>query len=70
MSDFNKIKIRLSFGCGYSNARQEDYEMLSDYWEEDDWNGLTTKEQERWLDDFYCDWKSNYEDGGAWLEES
>lgn len=67
MSDFNSIKIKLVFGCGFVH-RKEDEEMLSDYWEEDDWSSLTDKEKERWLDEFYLDWKSNYEDGGIWLE--
>ena len=67
MSDFDKIKIKLSFGCGFI-YKQEDKELLSDYWSEDEWNNLSEKEKDRWLDDFYNDWKSNYEDGAAWLE--
>jgi len=67
MSNFYNIKIKLTFGCGYIN-RQEDEEFLSDYWEEEDWNNLTEKEKERWLDEFWLEWKSNYEDGGIWLE--
>ena len=67
MSDFDKIKIKLSFGCGLIH-RQEDEELLSDYWSEDVWNSLSEKEKDRWLDDFYNEWKSNYEDGAAWLE--
>lgn len=67
MSDFDKIKIKLSFSCGFT-SKQEDEELLSDYWSEDEWNNLSEKEKDRWLDDFYNDWKSNYEDGAAWLE--
>lgn len=67
MSDFDKIKIKLSFGCGFI-YKQEDEELLSDHWSEDEWNSLSEKEKDRWLDDFYREWKSNYEDGAAWLE--
>ena len=67
MSDFNRIKIKLSFRCGFT-SKQEDEELLSDYWSEDDWNNLSDKEKDHWLDDFYSEWKSNYEDGAAWLE--
>lgn len=67
MSNFDKIKIKLSFSCGFI-SKQEDEELLSDYWSEDEWNNLSEKEKDRWLDDFYNDWKSNYEDGAAWLE--
>ena len=67
MSDFVKIKIKLSFGCGYTN-KQEDEELLSDYWSEEDWNGLSDVQKDRWLDEFWIEWKSNYETGGAYLE--
>lgn len=67
MSDFDKIKIKLTFGCGYINKR-EDEEFLSDYWSEEDWNGLSDIQKERWLDELWEDWKSNYESGAAWLE--
>ena len=67
MSDFNKIKIKLSFGCGFIHM-QEDEELLSDYWSEDEWGNLSEEEKDRWLDDFYNEWKSNYEDGAAWSE--
>ena len=67
MSDFDKIKIKLSFSCGFI-SKQEDEELLCDYWSEDEWNNLSEKEKDRWLDDFYNEWKSNYEDGAAWLE--
>lgn len=67
MSNFNNIKIKLSFGCGFIH-RQEDEEMLSDYWEEDEWNNLSDEEKEKWLDEFWLEWKANYEDGGIHLE--
>lgn len=68
MSNFNELKIKLSFSCGASLARQEDCELLSDYWTEEDWSNLSEKEKNNWLYNFYEDWKSNYEDGGAWIE--
>ena len=67
MSDFDKIKIKLSFGCGFVHEK-EDERLLSDYWSEDDWNSLSDIKKEEWLDEFYFDWKSNYESGGIWLE--
>lgn len=68
MSDFDKIKIKLSFGCGFVHER-EDEEFLSDHWSEDDWNSLSDIQKERWLDELWGDWKSNYESGSVWLED-
>ena len=67
MSDFDKIKIKLSFSCGVA-SKQEDEWLLSDYWSEEEWNSSSEKEKDLWLDDFYNDWKSNHEDGAVWLE--
>ena len=67
MSDFDKIKIKLSFGCGFVH-KQEDERLLSEYWSEDDWNSLSDVQKDLWLDDLWLDWKSNYEAGGAYLE--
>ena len=67
MSNFDKIKIKLSFGCGYTH-KQEDEELLSDYWSEDEWNSLSNIQKDRWLDDFWIEWKCNYETGGAYLD--
>ena len=67
MSDFKSKVITLSFGCGFV-YKQEDQEKLSDYWEEEDWNNLSQLEKNRWLNDFWLDWKMNYETGGAWIE--
>lgn len=67
MSNFSDLKIRLYLSIGYPNASREDWEYLSDYWDEDTWNALTEKEKERWLDDFFLEWKSNYEEGRSWI---
>ena len=66
--DYGDLKIKLAFGCGYSNAIQEDQEPLCDFWTEDEWNAMTKPEQDRWLYNFWLDWKAQYEDGGAWVE--
>ena len=68
MSNFNELKIKFCLSIGYSNANQEDTEMLSDYWTEGEWNILTEKEKGEWLNQMYNDWKAEYEDGGAWIE--
>ena len=64
---FNELKIKLSFGCGFIYSRQDE-ELLSDYWTEEDWNNTPECEKEKWLDEFYLDWKSNYETGGVYIE--
>ena len=63
---YNKIKIKLSFGCGFIHMQEDEY-ILSDYWSEDERDNLSEDEIDRWLDDFYNYWKSNYEDGAACL---
>lgn len=64
---FNEIMIKLTLGCGFIHKR-EDEELLSDYWSEEDWDDLSAIKKEQWLNEFWMDWKCNYESGGVWLE--
>lgn len=67
MSDFNKIKIKPPLDCDCVHE-QENEELISDYWDWDDWNKLTDTQKETWLEEFRLEWKSNCEGGGVWLE--
>lgn len=68
MSDFNELKVKFVFGCGYVHKR-EDEDYLSNYIDEDDWLSMNGVEKELFLDDIWLEWKSNYETGGAWVVE-
>ena len=61
---FEKLKISVSLGIGFSGCNQKDEFYLSEWIDKDDWDSMDEKEKEKCLGEMVEDWASNYIDLG------
>ena len=66
MREFKELKLSMSLGIGFAGCNQKDEVYLSEWIDEESWESMSEKEQEKCLGEMVEDWAANYIDLG-WI---
>ena len=66
---FKDLTLSWKIGIGYCGTNHKDTVKVSDYFTEDEWNEMSDKEKEEWLDEYLETEISNHLDANIWLND-
>ena len=64
IKEFKDIKLSVSLGIGFAGCKQTDEVCLSEWIDQETWEEMDEKEQEKFMGEMVEDWASNYIDIG------
>lgn len=67
--NFKDLTFSWNIGVGYQGANRKDTVKVSDHFTEDEWNEMSDKEKEEWLDEYLETEISNHLDASIWLND-
>lgn len=66
---FKDLTFSWHIGIGYHGVNHKDTVKVSGHFTEDEWNEMSDKEKESWLDDYLETEISNHLDASIWLND-
>lgn len=66
---FDNLTFSWHIGVGYYGANWKETVKVSDHFTEDEWNEMSDKEKEDWLDEYLETEISNRLDANIWLND-
>lgn len=66
---FDNLTFSWNIGIGYHETNHKDTVKVSDHFTEDEWNEMSDREKEGWLDDYLETEISNHLSASIWLND-
>lgn len=66
---FEDLTFSYSIGLGYVIGKREDTIHISSHFEEEEWNSMSDKEKEDWLDEYLETELQNYLTANIWIDD-
>ena len=66
---FEDLTFSWHIGIGYSGVNHKDTVKVSDYFTEEEWNDMSEKDIDEWLDEYLETEISNHLDANIWIDD-